>query len=66
MLVMLLQAGGAQFIWLLLRWPDNYSGPSWMQLLLRVATLVVSIGVAILLLILFIVSASVALALLLK
>ncbi len=49
-LVFLLLAAGAQTIIVLWKWPGPYVGPAWLQLLIRAASSVIGIGIAVLML----------------
>lgn len=52
LLVLLVLAGGLQTIGVLWHWPQNYAGPTWLEVALRGAATAASIGIAILLLLL--------------
>ena len=64
-LALLLLAGGAQSIAVLLRWPAAYTGPAWMRVVVRTAALGSGIGITILMLLLIAASSTMALAMLL-
>lgn len=48
LLALLLLAAGGQTIAVLRRWPEIYTGPAWMRLLIQGVSTAVSIGIAIL------------------
>jgi hypothetical protein len=54
LLIALLLGGGCQAVWVLLRWPEDYTGPLWIKLLIKAGAWFVGIGISILLFLVFI------------